>query len=45
MQTRALHAYQRWRNANARHRNVLATERKERVRIQRESQTSAHGAA
>jgi hypothetical protein len=28
-----LHAYLRWRNANARHRDVLAAERKERARI------------
>lgn len=33
VQTRALHAYRRWRNANARHRDVLAAERKERARI------------
>lgn len=33
VQTRALHACLRWRNANARHRDVLATERKERARI------------
>ncbi|WP_406471829.1 IS630 family transposase [Streptomyces hirsutus] len=33
VQTRALHAYLRWRNANARHREVLAAERKERARI------------
>ncbi|WP_405652459.1 IS630 family transposase [Streptomyces sp. NBC_00019] len=33
VQTRALHAYLRWRNANARHRDVLAAERKERARI------------
>ncbi|GAB2765433.1 IS630 family transposase [Streptomyces bullii] len=31
-QTQALHAYLRWRNANA-HREVLAAERKERTRI------------
>ncbi|MGI5458569.1 IS630 family transposase [Streptomyces sp. CA-249302] len=36
MQTRALHAYLRWRNANARHRDVLAAERKERARIRSE---------
>ncbi|MGW1290835.1 IS630 family transposase [Streptomyces sp. NPDC002586] len=35
-QTRALHAYLRWRNANARHRDVLAAERKERARIRSE---------
>ncbi|GAB3901576.1 hypothetical protein GCM10027612_65200 [Microbispora bryophytorum subsp. camponoti] len=28
MQTRALHAYLRWRNANARHRDVLAAGRR-----------------
>jgi hypothetical protein len=33
MQTRALHAYLHWRNANARHHGVLAAERRERVRI------------
>lgn len=33
VQTRALHAYLRWRNANARHRDVLAAERKEGARI------------
>ncbi|MDQ0905162.1 hypothetical protein QFZ22_001147 [Streptomyces canus] len=33
VQTRALHAYLRWRNANARHRDVLAAERKERARV------------
>ncbi len=33
VQTRVLHAYLRWRNANARHRDVLAAERKERARI------------
>jgi hypothetical protein len=31
-----LHAYLRWRNANARHRDVLAAERKERARIRSE---------
>ncbi|WP_328433139.1 IS630 family transposase [Streptomyces sp. NBC_00425] len=36
VQTRALHSYLRWRNANARHRNVLAAERKERARIRSE---------
>ncbi|MDH6709515.1 hypothetical protein P3T27_006263 [Kitasatospora sp. MAA19] len=35
-QTRTLHAYLRWRNANARHRDVLAAERKERARIRSE---------
>ncbi len=33
VQTRHLHAYLRWRNANARHRDVLAAERKDRARI------------
>lgn len=36
VQTRALHAYLRWRNANARHRDVLAAERKELARIRSE---------
>ena len=36
MQTRALHAYPRRRNANARHRDVPAAERKERARIRSE---------
>ncbi|MET9246886.1 hypothetical protein ABZX61_39050, partial [Nonomuraea sp. NPDC003709] len=36
VQTRALHACLRWRNANARHRDVLAAERKERARIRSE---------
>ncbi|MFB9682508.1 hypothetical protein ACFFRH_44225, partial [Streptosporangium vulgare] len=36
VQTRALHAYLRWRNADARHRDVLAAERKERARIRSE---------
>jgi transposase len=36
VQTRALHAYLRWRNTNARHRDVLASERKERARIRSE---------
>lgn len=31
VQTRALHAYLRWRNANAHHRDVLAAEPKERA--------------
>jgi hypothetical protein len=35
-QTRALHAYLRWRNANARHPDVLAAQRKERARIRSE---------
>ncbi len=36
VQTRALHACLRWRNANARHRDILAVERKERARIRRD---------
>ncbi|RSS44887.1 IS630 family transposase [Streptomyces sp. WAC05858] len=36
VQTRALHAYLRWRNANTRHPDVLAAERKERARIRSE---------
>lgn len=36
VQTRALHAYLRWRNANARHHDVLVAERKERARIRSE---------
>lgn len=36
VQTRALHAYSRWRNANARHPDVLAAERKERARVRSE---------
>ncbi|BFO18245.1 hypothetical protein SHKM778_46330 [Streptomyces sp. KM77-8] len=36
VQTRAPHAYLRWRNVNARHRDVLAAERKERARIRSE---------
>ncbi|WP_329604602.1 IS630 family transposase [Streptomyces radicis] len=34
--TRALHGCPRWRNANARHPNVLAAQRKERARIRSE---------
>lgn len=34
--TRALHAYLRWRHTNARHRDVLAAERRERARIRGE---------
>ncbi|MGW0829994.1 IS630 family transposase [Streptomyces prunicolor] len=36
VQTRALHAYLRWRNANARHPEVLAAQRRERARIRSE---------
>ncbi|MEU6325609.1 IS630 family transposase, partial [Streptomyces sp. NPDC047009] len=35
-QTRALHAYLHWRNANARHPDVLAAQSRERARIRRE---------
>lgn len=35
-QTRAIHAYLRWRNANARHPDVLAAQRRERARIRSE---------
>ncbi|MQY40735.1 hypothetical protein SRB17_87680 [Streptomyces sp. RB17] len=35
-QTRALHRYLRWRNANAQHPEVLAAQRKERARIRSE---------
>ncbi|MFJ3514355.1 helix-turn-helix domain-containing protein [Streptomyces sp. NPDC090131] len=35
-QTRALHAYLRWRNKNARHPEVLAAQRRERARIRSE---------
>jgi transposase len=38
-QTRSLHAYLRWRNANARHRDILAPERRERARIRSEKGT------
>ncbi|MDQ0933478.1 IS630 family transposase [Streptomyces turgidiscabies] len=36
VQTRALHAYLRWRNANARHPDVLVAQHKERARIRSE---------
>ncbi|MFJ5925463.1 IS630 family transposase [Kitasatospora sp. NPDC092948] len=36
VQTRALHTYLRWRNANARHPDVLAAQRRERARIRSE---------
>ncbi|MGS2645606.1 IS630 family transposase [Streptosporangium sp. G12] len=36
VQTRALHAYLRWRNANARHPDVLTAQRRERARIRSE---------
>ncbi len=35
-QTQALHRYLRWRNANSRHPDVLAAQRKERARIRSE---------
>jgi len=35
-QTQALHRYLRWRNANARHPDVVAAQRKERARIRSE---------
>jgi hypothetical protein len=36
--TRHLHAYLRWRNANARHPDILAAQRRERARIRSERQ-------
>ncbi|MEV0375908.1 transposase, partial [Streptomyces sp. NPDC050636] len=36
VQTRALHAYLRWRNKNARHPDVLTAQRRERARIRSE---------
>ncbi len=36
VQTRALHAYLRWRNRNARHPDVLAAQRRERARVRSE---------
>jgi hypothetical protein len=36
VQTRALHAYLRWRNADARRPDVLAAQRRERARIHSE---------
>jgi transposase len=36
--TRRLHAYLQWRNANARHPDVLAAQRKERARVRAEKQ-------
>jgi transposase len=36
--TRHLHAYLRWRNANARHPDVLAAQRRERARVRSERQ-------
>lgn len=34
--TRALHAYLRWRNTNARHPDVLAAQRRERAKVRSE---------
>ncbi|MFC5856414.1 IS630 family transposase, partial [Streptomyces chlorus] len=36
VQTRELHRYLRWRNTNARHRDVLAAQRRERARVRSE---------
>jgi hypothetical protein len=36
--THKLHDYMRWRNANARHPDVLAAQRRERARIRSERQ-------
>ncbi|TMR10305.1 IS630 family transposase [Nonomuraea turkmeniaca] len=36
VQTRALHAYLRWRNTHARHPDVLAAQRRERARVRSE---------
>ena len=36
--TRARHAYLRWRNANARHPDILAAQRRERARVRSERQ-------
>jgi hypothetical protein len=38
VQTRNLQAYLRWRNANARHPDVLAAQRRERARVRTERQ-------
>jgi hypothetical protein len=43
VQTRALHAYLGWRNANTRHRDALAAERKERARVRSEKGTRRGG--
>ncbi|GHD87911.1 hypothetical protein GCM10010508_21830 [Streptomyces naganishii JCM 4654] len=37
VQTRALHAYLRWRNRNIRHPDVLAAQRRERARVRSEN--------
>lgn len=42
--TRALHSYLRWRNANARHPDVLAAQRPERARVRSERQRTTHAA-
>ncbi|MGW3661527.1 transposase, partial [Streptomyces sp. NPDC005151] len=36
VQTRELHHYLRWRNANARHPDILAAQRRERARVRSE---------
>jgi transposase len=36
--TRAIHAYLRWRNANARHPDILTAQRRERARVRTERQ-------
>jgi hypothetical protein len=36
--TNAIHAYLRWRNANARHPDILSAQRRERARIRSERQ-------
>lgn len=36
VQTRELHRYLRWRNANARHPDILAAQRRERARVRSE---------
>lgn len=36
VQTRALHAHLRWRNANARHPDILGAQRRERARVRSE---------
>ncbi|MEV1174539.1 hypothetical protein [Nonomuraea sp. NPDC049784] len=38
VQTRKFQAYLRWRNANARHPDVLAAQRRERARVRSERQ-------
>lgn len=42
-QTQALHRYLRWRNANARHPDVLAAQRRERARIRSEKAIRSGG--